>query len=494
MQDDDIIILIIGDYGGVAMNDGILSVGIDIGTSTTQVIFSRIIMENMAGYFSVPHISIVDKQVVYKSDIYTTPLVNSYLIDGDKVRDIVADEFEKAGFTPADTQTGAVIITGESARKENSALVLDKLSDFAGEFVVSTAGPDLESVIAGKGSGAQSYSEENACVAVNLDIGGGTTNVVVFDCGKVVAKGCVDIGGRQIKLRADYTVEYISPSAALICDKLGIDLKTGDKTDKSTVFNICCEMAHLLEQMLGIYEQSELLSQITTRGSSDFNLSKPIRAICFSGGVADCIYNTHNEDLKYGDIGVLLGSAIRQGRLLSDFKLIKAKETIRATVVGAGTYTTSISGSTISYSEKVLPLKNIPVLKLNNDEQRKAFQGDVKFIKDKISWFLNQSDSESLILALSGYRNPTYSEIGVLAKCLGEAMDSLLDSDEPMLIVTECDIAKALGQAINRLYSAKRDIISIDSISVDDGDFVDLGKPLMDGLVIPVVVKTLIFG
>ena len=88
------------------MDNGILSVGIDIGTSTTQVIFSRIVMENMAGFFAVPKISIIDKEVVYKSDIHITPLVNSYLIDGDKVRDIVADEFSKAGFTPADTQTG----------------------------------------------------------------------------------------------------------------------------------------------------------------------------------------------------------------------------------------------------------------------------------------------------------------------------------------------------------------------------------------------------
>ena len=255
------------------MNDGILSVGIDIGTSTTQVIFSKIVMENMAGFFSVPHISIVDKEVIYKSDIYTTPLVNSYLIDGDKVRDIVASEFQKAGFTPADTQTGAVIITGESARKENSALVLEKLSDFAGEFVVSTAGPDLESLIAGKLSGAQSFTEENACVAVNLDIGGGTTNVVVFDCGKVVAKGCVDIGGRQIKLSSDYIVEYISPSAKLIAEKLGLSLEVGKKTDKAEVFKICSEMAHLLEQMLGVYEQTDLLRQITTHGSSDFNLS-----------------------------------------------------------------------------------------------------------------------------------------------------------------------------------------------------------------------------
>ena len=476
------------------MGNDILSVGIDIGTSTTQVIFSKIIIENTAGYFSVPHISIVDKEVIYKSDIYMTPLVNSYLIDGDKVRQIVETEFKKAGFSPKDTQTGAVIITGESARKENSALVLEKLSDFAGDFVVSTAGPDLESVIAGKGSGAQSYSQENACTAVNLDIGGGTTNIVIFDNGKVVSKGCVDIGGRQIRLDSDYTVRYISPSARIIADKLGVTIEVGQRTDKESIKRICAEMVSLLEQLLGIYDKTPILERIITNGSTHLEINKPIKAICFSGGVADCIYNTSHETLQYGDIGVLLGAAVREGRLFSDFKLIHAKETIRATVVGAGTYTTSISGSTISYSDGLLPLKNIPVLKLNSKEQSLIFSGDGSFLKEKIQWFASQSDTSRLVLAFDGKNNPSYDEIKSLANAAGGALDEFLPEGEPMIIVTQSDIAKVLGQVLKRLYGQKRDIISVDSISVEDGDFVDLGSPLMDGMVIPVVVKTLIFG
>lgn len=476
------------------MDNGILSVGIDIGTSTTQVIFSRILMENTAGFFSVPHVSIVDKEVIYKSDIYITPLINSYLIDGDKVRDIVEAEFKKAGFSPSDTQTGAVIITGESARKENSAVVLKKLSSFAGEFVVSTAGPDLESVIAGKGSGAQTFSEDNACVAVNLDIGGGTTNIVVFDSGKVVAKGCLDIGGRLVKLDKSYNVSYVSPTAKKISDKLSLGIEEGRTTNEQALNALCAEMVNLTEQALGIYDKSELAESVVTKGSTALEIKKPIRAVCFSGGVADCIYNSDREPLAYGDIGVHLGKAFRQGRLYSDFRLIKAKETIRATVVGAGTYTTSISGSTIAYSENILPIKNVPVLKLEADEQKKLFEGDEDFLKNKLRWFMEQSDTGRLVLGFEGEKNPSYLATRRCARCIGSALDEILDSGEPMLVVTECDIAKALGQAIKSEFGDKRDIICIDSISVEDGDFVDLGKPLMDGLVIPVVVKTLIFG
>ena len=169
----------------MADKTAILSVGIDVGTSTTQVVFSKLQMDNAGGYFSVPRVAIVDKEVVYKSEVYMTPLKTDVLIDTDALRDIVAAEFRKAGYRPEDTDSGAVIITGESARKENSDAVLKSLSDFAGDFVVSAAGPDMESLIAGKGSGAWQYSMDHHCRVANLDIGGGTTNVVLFEDGEI---------------------------------------------------------------------------------------------------------------------------------------------------------------------------------------------------------------------------------------------------------------------------------------------------------------------
>ena len=153
-------------------SEEMLSVGIDIGTSTTQVIFSKLTMENTASYFSVPRVSIVDKELVYQSRIYRTPLRDRIFLDGEGIGEIVAKEFDSAGVSPSDTRTGAVIITGESARKENASIVLEQLSGFAGEFVVSTAGPDLEAIVAGKGSGAQQYAKVNGCYTANLDIGG----------------------------------------------------------------------------------------------------------------------------------------------------------------------------------------------------------------------------------------------------------------------------------------------------------------------------------
>ncbi|HIU03012.1 MAG TPA: ethanolamine ammonia-lyase reactivating factor EutA [Candidatus Onthocola gallistercoris] len=472
----------------------ILSVGIDIGTSTTQVIFSQLTFKNSAGYFAVPHIEIADKNVVYKSDIYITPLKDRVMIDGEKVRQIVAGEFSKAGFGPGDTQTGAVIITGESARKENSEIVLNELSDFAGEFVVSTAGPDLESIIAGKGSGAAAYSKENQCTVVNLDIGGGTTNAVLFDCGEVIAKGCLDIGGRLIKVDPDMKVTYVSDSVKRIASHEGLKVQVGEGADYQVIGSICRKMAELLYDWLN-HRSSPLLESILTPGSSPFDFDKPIRAICFSGGVADCIY-THQDGPwnRFGDMGILLGDAIRQSRLWSDYRVMEAVETIRATVVGAGSYTTSVSGSTITYDRDVFPLKNIPVLKLTAEEQEHCFADDREWFREKLRWMLEQSDSDSLIVAMKGKQNPSYTELRRMAACLTSVMDEALPPGIPLIIVLEYDMAKALGQVMNRLLEGRRDVICVDSIQVDQNDFVDMGKPLVDGLVIPVVVKTLIFG
>ncbi len=473
----------------------ILSVGIDIGTSTTQLVFSRISMENMSGYFCVPRICIVDKEVIYKSQVHLTPLKNSVLIDGEAIRDIVAEEFRRAGFTPKDVDTGAVIITGESARKENAAAVLDKLGGFAGEFVVSTAGPDLESIIAGKGSGVFQYTIDNTCAAANLDIGGGTTNIVFFDNGEVVSKGCLDIGGRLIRLKKDLTVESVSPAAGKIAQYLGIRLTPGQRTNLNDLERVTDKMADLLAQALYIKPQEPLLQEVRTPGSAWLDLQgKRISRICFSGGVADCIANTAGDPIPYGDIGVLLGRSIARGDLMRAIPTIAGTETIRATVVGAGTYTTTISGSTITYARELFPMKNIPALKLSLKEQEVCFAGQPEPLVEKIKWFLQQSESDKLILALPGTANPEYKEIKTLAHCLCEAADKALPAGAPVLIVLEQDIAKALGILMEKELSGRRRVACIDGIKVEQGDYVDLGKPMLNGLVIPVVVKTLLFG
>ena len=480
----------------MADETAILSVGIDVGTSTTQVVFSKLQMDNAGGYFSVPRVAIVDKEVVYKSEVYMTPLKTDVLIDTDALRDIVAAEFRKAGYRPEDTDSGAVIITGESARKENSDAVLKSLSDFAGDFVVSAAGPDMESLIAGKGSGAWQYSMDHHCRVANLDIGGGTTNVVLFEDGETLARGCLDIGGRLICMNPQGIITKVSPAAAVMAQAAGVSVSVGDRCDELKLTAVTRQMAAALNAYLGVGTKDidAILRQIKTPGSSDFPVPEKVQAVFFSGGVADLIYHESADTWAYGDIGVLLGRAIRESRLFTDFQKMEPGETIRATVVGAGTYTTTISGSTITYSDDIFPLKNIPVIKLDEELQEACFAGETEPVIRRIQWVLGQNDEEHFILAMPGKRNPGYMEMKRAAASIRQIMDRVQPPGEPILLVIESDIAKAMGQMIRQQPDLKRQVVAIDSIHVEDGEYVDMGKPMMNGMVIPVVVKTLIFG
>ncbi|NLU24913.1 MAG: ethanolamine ammonia-lyase reactivating factor EutA [Clostridiales bacterium] len=471
----------------------ILSVGIDIGTSTTQVVFARFTLDNTAGYFSAPHVTICDKKIVYKSQAVFTPLKTASLIDGAAVRAIVDKEYAKAQIQPTEVQTGAVIITGESARKENAAEVLRQLSEFAGEFVVSTAGPDLESVIAGKGSGAWQYSMRNECLTVNLDVGGGTTNLAAFEDGETISVGCYDIGGRLVRLDKDGTISYSSEAARLAADTVGVSLSVGRRVSAAELERVTDKMAALLAQSVGLLPEEPLLRRVKTAGSSDFQTIRKPSRFFFSGGVAACMENEETNPLAFGDIGVLLGQSIKKTFSALSAPFQPGGETLRATVVGAGSYTTSLSGSTIFYTEGVFPLKNLPVCKLTAEEETDCFEGRTEKLGQRVRRFLQQNQTSELALFLEGKSDPTYKELQNLANAAAAVLEQEVPVPKPLLVSVRRDMAKALGLAMHRCLPDRK-LAVIDSVQVGQNDYIDVGRPLMEGLVVPVIVKTLLFG
>ncbi|WP_425449531.1 ethanolamine ammonia-lyase reactivating factor EutA [Dethiothermospora halolimnae] len=476
------------------MKEDILSVGIDIGTSTTQLVFSEITIENTASMTSVPRIKIVDKEIIYRSDIYFTPLRSLTEIDGLKVREIIEEEYKKANVKADLVDTGAVIITGETARKENAQEVLNTLSGLAGEFVVATAGPDLEGIIAGKGANASVISKERGCVVANLDIGGGTTNIAVFKNGDVIDTSCLDIGGRLIKVdKANSKITYISEKIKKLSEKIGIDINVGDVANKEKIEKITNEMANVLSQVVGSKPKDEKLELMVT--DHDLRRDYSIDYISLSGGVADCVIENDTEDIfKYQDIGIILGNSIYNSQMIKDKKLIKSLETISATVVGAGSHTTDISGSTITVSNKVLPIKNIPILKLTSEDENKSFKDISETISEKLKWFNLESGKQLVALALKGVKESSFDEIQRLSRSIISGMKEIINQDAPLIVIIEKDMAKVLGQTLNTQLKFKKDVVCIDSIKVENGDYIDIGKPLADGKVVPVVVKTLLFS
>ena len=437
----------------------LLSVGLDVGTTSTQMVVSRLGVENRAGAFSVPELDITHREILYESPVHFTPLLGIDRVDGIALRQLVEEEYRRAGIHRADVDTGAVIITGETSRKENARAVLEALSDFAGDFVVATAGPDLESVLAAKGAGAVEFSRRTGKTVLHFDIGGGTSNLALVEDGAITATACLNVGGRLVKIE-NGKIGYVSP----VLDGI-FEGKVGDPAERGQLAALAEKLTRVLEMAAGLREADHTLEDLVTKETEGlprtiWNHVGERRVISFSGGVADCV-ETDREWDAFGDIGVLLGRAIRAGRLCrGEYRL--GEQTIRATVIGAGCHSTQLSGSTMFHQNVRFPLKNLPV---------------VENIQD-----LNRLDGSGVLMIPGEAMD--FAGVRDLAKELAQKLEP------PLYIAAAGDMAKALGTQLALRLGRTVSILCIDRVRLRAGDYLDVAAPI--GPALPVVVKTLV--
>ena len=434
--------------------------GLDVGTTSTQMVVSRLSVENRAGAFAVPEMDIAGREILYQSPVHFTPLLGIDRVDGAALREIVEDEYANAGIRREDVDTGAVIITGETSRKENARAVVEALSDFAGDFVVATAGPDLESVLAAKGAGAVDFSEKTGKTVLHFDIGGGTSNLALIEDGIITVTACLNVGGRLVKIE-NGKIGYISPVLDGFFHK-----KVGDTADERELAALAGNLAQVLEMAAGLREIDERLNRLETQ-----EIATPVcalarndmkKVISFSGGVADCIEG-ERDWRAFGDIGVLLGRAIR-GSGLCRGEYMLGEQTIRATVIGAGCHSAQLSGSTVFHQNIRFPLKNLPVVTKAEDLRKLDGPG---------------------VLAIAG-EALDFAGVRDLAKNLAASMKP------PIYLAAAGDMAKALGVQVALALGSGAEILCIDRVRLREGDYLDVGAPV--GPALPVVVKTLVMG
>ena len=386
-------------------------------------------------------------------------------MDGEKIRQIVEEEYGQAGISREQVDTGAIIITGETSRKENAGRVLEALAEYAGDFVVATAGPDLESVLAAKGAGAVEFSRETGNTVLHMDIGGGTSNLALIRDGNMEATGCLNVGGRLVKFSESGAVTYLSPVlAGLTAMEVG---QVPTREERKALADL---LTQALEMAAGRRAATDLLEKLMTEeAGKPWIPPEEDVVISFSGGVADCV-GKDIPDLAFGDLGPELGRAIRNSRLCSGEYVLGA-ETIRATVIGAGCHSTQLSGSTVYHQNVRFPLKNLPVVEI----------ADISQIRQVM-----KEGEEKRILSLKGMVPPTYEQIATLAKAICQQMAP------PVFLCLQPDMAKALGQALALKLPREAPILCLDGLRVREGSYLDIGAPV--GGAMPVVVKTLVLS
>ncbi|KLV07105.1 reactivating factor for ethanolamine ammonia lyase [Photobacterium aquae] len=464
------------------------SVGIDIGTTTTQVIFSDLTVVNRAPASQVPVYEFVEREITYQSPVEFTPINYQGTLDAQAVRQFIEQQIQQAGLAAEGVETGAIIITGETAKAHNARTALLDLSQQLGDFVVATAGPNLESVIAGRGSGAQERSAQQHQRIMNIDIGGGTSNYVVFDCGRVVETACLNIGGRLVELDQEGNVAYLhKPALAVIKSLFGEALHPRQVT-QDHLKRVVDRMAELIvEVMLG--ELSPLAVQLLqTPAMSDL---ANIDAVYLSGGVGECYYRPPVTATLYGDVGPALAQALQRNPSMAASPVQPPSQTVRATVIGAGAYSLSLSGATIWLNSAELPIKNIPVIHpaIDWSVSSPALCEAICLAGERMDLALG---IDRYAVAIDGGMPVTYAAVQHVAQELARFYQNHGNHHDPAFVIVHNDIGKALGMELQPQL-APQPVSVIDEVITREGDYIDIGKSYFGGEIVPLTVKSLAF-
>jgi ethanolamine utilization protein EutA len=469
------------------------TVGVDIGSSGTQVIFSRINLRRL-GEELTSRYYVVSRETLFQSPVALTPYASEERIDGGKLGAIIDEAYATARIDPADIDTGVVILTGEALRRENSQAIASLIAEKGGDFVCASAGHHMESMLAAYGSGAARVSSDEGKRILNIDIGGGTTKLAVVENGKVIATAAVHVGGRLQVVDDKGVIVRLDPAGKHHAKRAGFSWEKGDKASDAELDRVAETMA------------DTLVTAIRTRplphDVAHLYLTDPILdlgridGIMFSGGVAEYVYGRETRD--FGDMGPRLGRAIRNrvdGGAFS-WPLLPAHECIRATALGASEYSVQLSGNTsyISAPGALLPRRNLQVLQppyvceetIDADKVARA-------IRSHIVAF-DVEDEREIALAFRWLGEPAYERLAAFAEGIRRGLAERIARGQPLYIMLDGDVAQTLGHILRDELEVKSEILVIDGVVLWDFDFIDLGRIRLPSNTVPVTIKSLVFS
>ena len=466
----------------------ILSVGVDVGSSTSHLVFSKLVL--IKDEHSVTRrFNIEERDIIYEGRIVNTPFLDDNTIDINRLTEFFKEEYQRAQIDPADIQTGAVIITGESARKQNAKQIAEALSKDAGKFVATTAGPNFESLIAAMGSGAVARSKDYKKTILSCDIGGGTSNIALTKNGEILSTSCIAVGGRVLGVNSEGIIWRIDEPALKVMQHLGLNYKVGDQISETDSQKIARTLAQALFEVIRGPAKSAMARQLML--TDDLVFPTRIDEYSFSGGVAELMYGGMNN---YEDIGQILADQINSLTPELSAAVIEPENKIRATVIGAGAYSLSISGSSGFMDDKIaFPIRNVPVIRVDVDRSKLS----VEHIISQINLSFQRFDVEEGedIIALY-FRDPvmaSYPQLELFARSIEGAFPNSIQNKIPIILIFDTDIACSVGNVIRRETDLKTNLLSLDELNLKEGDWIDIGEPLVAGQVFPVTVKSLVF-
>jgi ethanolamine utilization protein EutA len=458
------------------------SVGVDIGSSTSHLLFSKILLERLDTRYIV-----VERNILHQSEILLTPYLDGEDIDAASLGEFINRQYAAAGLSPDDIDTGALILTGVAVRRANARAIGELFSSQAGKFVAVSAGDGLETLMAAHGSGALTLSEAGAGPVVNIDIGGGTTKIAVCEGGEVKSMTAVEAGARLLVLDDGGHVERIEPFGRRYLDELGLGLNIGD---------VCVPEAR---RALAGRMAARIMEAVDGTDLGDWLRLPPLapaqpERITFSGGVSEYIYGREAD--RFDDLGPDLANAVRG--LVEDRRIpvAVAEQGIRATVVGASQYTVQVSGSTIFLDPPdILPVRNVPAIAPDLDLSGDKIDEDA--VAAAVTAALTRMDlghgDEPVAVTVPWQGSAMFHRLRALSRGIIAGMRPVLDNGHPLILVVDGDIGGLIGIHCRQEEGLRNPLISIDGIELSEFDFIDIGEVLRATGAVPVVIKSLLF-
>jgi ethanolamine utilization protein EutA len=488
-------------------NVWLVSVGIDIGSAGTQVIFSRLHLRRLGEELSSRYY-VVSRETLFQSPVAFTPyrivevssssprdIGRAERIDEQALGTIIDEAYAAAGIAPDEVDTGVVILTGEALRRENAEAVANVLAEHGGDFVCTTAGHHMEAMLAAYGSGAARVSHDTGKRLLNIDIGGGTTKLAVLEGGRVVTTAAIHIGGRLQVVDPAGRIVRLDPAGRMVAAEASFNWKPGDHAPPE-------EMAHLAGWMADTLIAA-VRGRLAPALAEKLYLTEPIRelgridGIMISGGVGEFVYGRETRD--FGDMGRLLGRALR-GRIDAGalaWPLLPPGECIRATALGASEYSVQLSGSTIYVSDPraLLPHRNLQVLRPRFDGSGEIDPDGLAIaIRDEFSRFDLKEGESDAALAFRWSGAPSYARLSAFASGLAKGLSKTIAAHRRLYVVLDGDVAQMLGAILKEEMGVASPVLVIDGIVLHEFDFVDLGRIRMPSFTVPITIKSLVFN